>query len=448
MLAASLAVAGVARAGQLTDHDQVGCTVFGAASSATGDLVTFESTCDLTGQNADGNREIFQVDDVGFVTQLTDSTDCTNANVTSNSTGQIVAFDSDCDLTGGNGDGNVEIFTVKQGAIVQLTSSADCGSFAPSSSQTGARIAFDSDCDYLGGANPYRSNEIFQIDTTTLAVSQLTDDRSSTYCGSFNAASNAGGGIVAFESDCDLTGGNPDQIPEIFEVLAGNGVVTQLTASDDDGCVSEHVSSNANGSVFVFQSDCDYTGANADGSEEVFQVTSSGVVEQLTDDASASFCESLRPVVNSTGSAVVFMSWCDPLGTNADGSFELFRVGGGVMEQITAGTGCSSVAPALTTNGAIVSYTSDCNPDGLNADGSDEVFQIGVCGVCGAPISGNEPPAAPTATDALFVLRAGVGIASCELCECDVDSSGKVSATDALIVLKASVGQPVSLVCS
>ena len=52
-----------------------------------------------------------------------------------------------------------------------------------------------------------------------------------------------------------------------------------------------------------------------------------------------------------------------------------------------------------------------------------------------------------TATDALGVLNAAVGLASCAEEECDIDGSGNVSATDALTALKAAVGQEVVLAC-
>ncbi len=69
-------------------------------------------------------------------------------------------------------------------------------------------------------------------------------------------------------------------------------------------------------------------------------------------------------------------------------------------------------------------------------------------GLCGQPISTG---AAPTATDALFVLRVAVGVASCDACVCDVDSSGgatPVTATDALKVLKRAVDATVVLTCT
>ncbi len=66
-------------------------------------------------------------------------------------------------------------------------------------------------------------------------------------------------------------------------------------------------------------------------------------------------------------------------------------------------------------------------------------------GDCGQPASDG---ARPVATDALTLLRVAVALDSCDLCVCDVDSSGKVLATDALLVLRFAVNQPgVVLAC-
>ena len=50
-----------------------------------------------------------------------------------------------------------------------------------------------------------------------------------------------------------------------------------------------------------------------------------------------------------------------------------------------------------------------------------------------------------TASDALFILHAGLGLATCELCVCDVNGSGSITASDALLALMAAIGQPVTL---
>ena len=66
----------------------------------------------------------------------------------------------------------------------------------------------------------------------------------------------------------------------------------------------------------------------------------------------------------------------------------------------------------------------------------------GVCeddaGGCGDPTNDGRT----TATDALFALNVAVGLQTCSLCTCDVDSSSSVSASDALRLLNFSVGIP------
>ncbi|RMF21877.1 MAG: hypothetical protein D6760_08575 [Deltaproteobacteria bacterium] len=52
-----------------------------------------------------------------------------------------------------------------------------------------------------------------------------------------------------------------------------------------------------------------------------------------------------------------------------------------------------------------------------------------------------------TATDALLILRASVGLEICTPCRCDVDGNGKTTATDALAALHKAVGLPVTLAC-
>ncbi len=65
-------------------------------------------------------------------------------------------------------------------------------------------------------------------------------------------------------------------------------------------------------------------------------------------------------------------------------------------------------------------------------------------GVCGAPVTESFPP---SASDALSILQTAVGMSSCALCICDVDSGGSVAASDALRVLQRAVGLSVTLVC-
>jgi hypothetical protein len=85
--------------------------------------------------------------------------------------------------------------------------------------------------------------------------------------------------------------------------------------------------------------------------------------------------------------------------------------------------------------------------------GATTTTTLGSGGECGDPVAltglaaGPDQPRAITASDALFVLRTGVGSETCVLCVCDVNASGGVTASDALIVLRNAVGQSVALQC-
>lgn len=71
---------------------------------------------------------------------------------------------------------------------------------------------------------------------------------------------------------------------------------------------------------------------------------------------------------------------------------------------------------------------------------------------CGRPVPGCGPY--PSATDALVILFAAVGIGAgdpgsvdCPPCRCDLDGSGGVSATDALVALQRAVRIVAPLLC-
>ena len=72
-------------------------------------------------------------------------------------------------------------------------------------------------------------------------------------------------------------------------------------------------------------------------------------------------------------------------------------------------------------------------------------FAHAALGDCGHPTS--RGPTGPSATDALFVLRAAVGAELCKPCVCDADASGLIAATDALAILRSAVGLGPALTC-
>ena len=83
--------------------------------------------------------------------------------------------------------------------------------------------------------------------------------------------------------------------------------------------------------------------------------------------------------------------------------------------------------------------------DGVGADNGAVwvTFLSGVSVICGDA----DASETVSSTDALIALNAAVGLATCELCVCDVNSSAGLSALDAQLLLSAAVGLPADLVC-
>ncbi|HYC54496.1 MAG TPA: hypothetical protein VEL28_06140, partial [Candidatus Binatia bacterium] len=427
------------------------CGSFLPAASGDAAVIVFESTCDLTGDNADGNREIFLLDGEAL-DQITQSQGCANTSPVVNDTGTRVAFESSCNLAGSNADANTEIFLWKSGGggISQLTqtTSALCDNLAPTitAAASNAFVAFDSNCSTHPG-NTDGSFEIFRVSE----AGNITPLTNGTDCDSISASGNAAGTLYAYESDCDPAGTNPDFAIEIFTATSG-AAITQVTRAGDDACSSLSPAIDGTGSFIAFESDCDFDGEgndNSDASAEIFRVAAvqDGAVVQLTDDDGSSTCASVQPVIASGGSVVAFSSFCDLGGDNEDGSLEVFRVAvGSDPEQMTESAGCSSLATAVDSSGDEILFDSDCDLTGDNADDSREIFRAGpeLACVCGAPVTGASPP---LASDALAILRGAVGARVCPPCACDTDASGAIVTQDALRALRKAVGADIDLTC-
>ncbi|HXC51615.1 MAG TPA: hypothetical protein VN634_12065 [Candidatus Limnocylindrales bacterium] len=152
-------------------------------------------------------------------------------------------------------------------------------------------------------------------------------------------------------------------------------------------------------------------------------------------DAGAGFVvlnEATNPVLAGPVQIGVFLGEEGGQGGLAEASFDDFAVrgdvftgpcGNGVLEQ---GEACDDDSPVWVS--------------GEFCNASCEILSCG-----DADDSGSI-----TVTDALHILRTSVGTKSCDVCICDVDSSGggsPTSVSDALRVLRLSVGQAVELSC-
>jgi Tol biopolymer transport system component len=137
----------------------------------------------------------------------------------------------------------------------------------PDISADGSRIAYSSTGNPVG-TNPENNPEIFLYNTAGGATTQLTSAAAGT---SFNATISGDGTRVAFSSNADLTGGNPDNNFEIFVYDVPSAALTQIT--DSTGGFNDTPSLSADGLTLAFISNRDLTGGNSDLNPELFYTT-------------------------------------------------------------------------------------------------------------------------------------------------------------------------------
>jgi hypothetical protein len=83
----------------------------GPSISSDGTRLVFTSRADLTGDNPDGNREVFLFDaDTGITSQITDSVGGSFSSAVISGDGTRILFDSGSDIGGENPDGNIEVY--------------------------------------------------------------------------------------------------------------------------------------------------------------------------------------------------------------------------------------------------------------------------------------------------------------------------------------------------
>ncbi|WP_442506649.1 ELWxxDGT repeat protein [Novipirellula sp. SH528] len=196
----------------------------GVVISGNGSMVALASTGNESGNNTDANRELFVFDiTTKTLTQITKTTGGTGGeNPSANLDGTLIAFESDRDLTGENADGNREIFLVNLSnpavpVFTQFTDTLGGANRRPQISDDGTIIVFESDRDLTGG-NGENDGELYLYQVPLdmfLPIINLAgaDD-------SLHASVSASGKKIAFSSMRNLDGQNQDGSSEIFTAEA------------------------------------------------------------------------------------------------------------------------------------------------------------------------------------------------------------------------------------
>jgi hypothetical protein len=109
------------------------------------------------------------------------------------------------------------------------------------------------------------------------------------------------------------------------------------------------------------------------------------------------------------------------------------------------GLDCGDVEPDACVLSSVCSG-GECVATPLCDEECERCDPEGCVSLCGNPWGTDDDTV--NSTDALFTLRASVGLEECNLCVCDVDGNGTLSCTDTLMMLRYIVGLGDVFVCS
>lgn len=379
---------------QLTNNTTGGIATTLPHFSADGSRVAYSTSANFLGTNPDLNQEAFAFKRDGtMLVQLTHTTLYAHQRATISGQGNRVAFDSPYDLTCptcSNADHNREIFIANADGtgLRQLTNTAGANnnSIGVDLSRDGSIVVFQSGMNPFG-TNPDHRPEVFTVnaDGTNLRQVTITNGQSR------DPVISRDGQFIAFSSNGNFVGSNPDHGFEIYRVgISG----TCIEGGPSTGCVqltnlapsplsnsTRFPSISGDGSRVIFISAVNITGGNSDGDVEIYAVNGDGTgLVQLTSTTNYLHGFGIqRPWLSANGTTVVFGSDVDPLGTNPDRTREIFVVGfdGSGLRQLTFGQSLfGSFTPTITADGRQIAFQSFSNDRGRNREETVEIFLI------------------------------------------------------------------------
>ena len=390
------------------------------ALSGDGTRLTFASTSNLTGNNPQHAGQVFVADrDGSDLAQVTSAPGGAVDHLWISDDGTRLAFSHNGNLTGGNGDGNEEVYSMAVGdaAPRQITSSTSGNSTGANISGDGNTLVWESTANPTGG-NGDGLLEIFAADWTTATITQVTNSTGTGGRQSRQPWPTDDGQQIFFASNqAPVTS---QGIYEIFKINRNGTGLTRLTTIGQD---AEHPVVSGGGERFgtwleggmytatgsgtgvlklinravpdvgypdlstdgmkiSLEGTWNATGLNPDGSLEVFFTQRTGPLNplvQLTQLGAGDYAG--RNVMDGAGTRVYYESSGNPLGTNTDHNGEIFGIntdGTGLRQytSCTSAIGAFSGYPEVSDNGSKIAFTSVCNLTGGNADQGGEIFLV------------------------------------------------------------------------
>ncbi|MBP7146336.1 MAG: PD40 domain-containing protein [Acidobacteria bacterium] len=345
--------------------------------SDDGSRIAFTHSGDLAGANADLSPELFAINADGTgLRQLTSQVGFTCTAPALSGNGQKIAFQSNANLATNNAENYDEVFVIDWTGtgLRQLSNTSNLlltpASQLPSITDDGLTVVYHSNHSAIFPPLNLDGNfEIFRIKTDGTGLKTLTSSTLLT-AGALYPTIAGGGGRVTYYSFDNPDGGNADGGPELFVMDGNGGTVRRLTATWQAFQADADLSADGSRAVYVFTEGLLGTG-------RLYSVSAPGGDAAPVGGSNAGAVAA--PSIAGDAQTIVYAGSGDPLGSNGDGSTEIFlvRVDGSGLRQLTFGgadTSCGN--PVIADGGAVVAFDCDANLAGGNADGSREVFSV------------------------------------------------------------------------
>ena len=243
-----------------------------------GTKLVYISSADITGENEDGNAEVFLFDSEQDSRQISQTGSGFNGQVTISGDGNWVAFHSTADIGGLNPGGDEVVYLHQlETAITTLVAvvreaPGDLIRESLHMDFDASHIVFVSRED-LTGKNPRGDKALFLFNRTEQTVEQVTAQ-----LGTSDVADlSADGRVLLMASNKNPGKLNRDTNREVFLVDFLAGKTFQVTRSRE---VSNQAPSlTAGGRLLAFRSNADFQDQNTDGNFEIYLADCSAVVD-------------------------------------------------------------------------------------------------------------------------------------------------------------------------
>ncbi len=315
--------------------------------SGDGRVVVFESTANLLSNGGVSGFRAFRANLAGDPPSFAELGITRAVAPAVSQDGSSVAFASKENPLGTNLDGNSEIFLYTSGQLRQVTNTTPSepelrhfeGNFQPSISDDGRFIAFSSNRQ-LTGQNPDNNSEIFLYDSAISAFTQLTNTIG--IVGATDAKISGNGSHIAYIFDRGLTRSTHRDLV-IKDLTAGE---TRTLVSDVDELSLTYGRAISDDGLRVV-----YSSKTAPDTTQVFLYDGRhDAVRQITSLGPRAVDVPLNPTISGDGKRISFATRRNVIGGNSDNSVELYT-----YDLPTARTARVTNAPSAATSEVVSS---------------------------------------------------------------------------------------------